>query len=498
MAQRQSQTIGQKQKQKQTATIQQMLQSTLMELPMVELQTKINTEMINNPALEAIPQGEEDGANDAYDESSPDDTYADEGDRQDDERQSIDDVLSDMSADDADLPIYCGGERDVSGESAETDIKQDVSFLDKLHEQMADTYLDATQRSIMEYLIGSLDDDGLLRKKTDILVDELAVYVGINVSAEEVEKMIAVLQTFDPAGIGARTLKECLYLQVKRRKNSRMTSRMEMVIAVYYDEFIQNRWESISKSMLLSPEQTAALRAELRKLNPKPGIAINETVGKSTQRIIPDFTVETRDDGTLSLTINNGEIPTLQISQSFADMVDDYHKNKKTMNKASKEALLYMERQIWAAKSFIEAVKSRNNTLAVIMDVIIRRQQQFFLDGDETGLRPMILQDIADTTGFALSTVSRACKNKYVSTRWGIYPLKFFFKDAFITKDGEELSKREIEAAIREVVDSEDKCHPLSDASISRILEKKGFPITRRTVTKYREYLSIPEARMRK
>ena len=312
------------------------------------------------------------------------------------------------------------------------------------------------------------------------------------------ERCCAKLQEFDPAGIGARSLQECLLLQIARRDDSRLKTLMQRVVTDYYDEFTKKHWDKIQSALKLSDLQTEALRGELRKLNPKPGASMGEAVGRSMQQITPDFIVDTLDDGTVTFTLNQGDLPELQVSQSFADSMKEYQQNPEHMSRQTKEALLYIKKKVDAAQGFIEAIRVRRHTLTVTMQAIITLQHQFFVDGDEASLRPMILKDVAERTGLDLSTISRVSNSKYAQTRWGTFPLRYFFSDGYVTENGEELSTRQIKAALRDIINAEDKRKPLSDDALTRLLAEQGFPIARRTVAKYREQLGIPVARLRK
>jgi RNA polymerase sigma-54 factor len=375
---------------------------------------------------------------------------------------------------------------------------ESTSFYDQLKEQMGETDMTDRQRYIMEYLIGSLDDDGLLRKELYAISDELAIYHNIDATEHEIAEVLAMLQEFDPAGIGARSLQECLLLQIERRDPSRLKDLMKRVVNSYFEAFTKKHWQKIQASLSLNDEQAAALFRELRKLNPRPGASLGETVGRNMQQITPDFIVDTQDDGTVTFTLNNGEVPELKVSQSFADSMKEYQQNKENLSRQTKEALLYIKKKVDAAQGFIEAVKVRRHTLTITMRAIIQLQHQFFVDGDESSLRPMILKDVAEKTGLDLSTVSRVSNSKYALTRWGTFPLRYFFSDAITTENGEELSTRQIKAALRDMVDGEDKQHPMSDDLIKEKLSEMGYPIARRTVAKYREQLGIPIARLRK
>lgn len=350
----------------------------------------------------------------------------------------------------------------------------------------------------MDYLIGSLDDDGLLRKDTESISDELAIFHNIDVTTNEIENVLHKLQEFDPAGIGARSLQECLQLQIDRKEPSRLRDLMTTVVQQYFDEFTKKRWERIGAALGLSDVQTTTLMDELRKLNPKPGSSMGESMGRSLQQITPDFIVDTLDDGTVTFHLNNNEVPELHVSSSFADTLKEYQTNREHMSRQMKEALLYTKKKVDAAQVFIEAMRMRRHTLTVTMQAIIHIQHQFFVDGDESSLRPMILKDVSERTGLDPSTISRVSNSKYALTRWGTFPLRYFFSDGYVTESGEELSKRQIKAALRDIIDNEDKNNPVSDDVLKEELARRGFPIARRTVSKYREQLGIPIARLRK
>ncbi len=483
----------------QSISHQQLLQAALVELPLPQLVDRINTEMNDNPALEVDADYDEPEALDFQDSGD----YGDGGDDYEtsserEERQSaLDDALSNIGRDDEDLPVYQGGSS-VAEEREEMVYGETVSFYDQLKEQMGEIEMTGQQHYIMEYLIGSLDDDGLLRKGLDVICEELAIYHNIDVTEQEVEQVLQLLQHFDPAGIGARSLQECLLLQIARREPSRVRDLMQRVVSSHFDEFTKKHWDKIQSALALNDMQAEALFRELRKLNPRPGASLGETVGRSLQQITPDFIVDTQDDGTVTFVLNNGEVPELKVSQSFADLLKEYQDNKDNLSRQTKEALLYTKKKVDAAQNFIEAIKVRRHTLTVTMRAIIQLQHQFFVDGDEASLRPMILRDVAEKTGLDPSTISRVSNSKYAQTRWGTFPLRHFFSDGFVTENGEELSTRQIKAALRDIIDAEDKKRPLSDDVLKEELAKRGFPIARRTVAKYREQLGIPIARLRR
>ena len=490
------------QKQSQIISHQQLLQASLVELPLMQLVDRVNTEMNDNPALE-LDSGYDDADNTEYSDFSDHSESSDTSEDYDvlterEERQSaLDDALSNIGRDDDELPVYHGGSA-VAEDREEMVYGQTTSFYDQLKEQMVLLDMTDRQRGIMEYMIGSLDDDGLLRKRLDAISDELAIYRNIDASEEELREVQTLLQGFDPAGIGAASLQECLLLQIDRKDSSWLKDQMKRVVANYFEEFTHKHWDKIRASLSLSDDQAEQVFRELRKLNPRPGASLGETVGRSLQQITPDFIVDTHDDGTVTFTLNNGELPELKVSQSFIDSMDEFQQNREHMSRQSKEALLYIKKKVDSAQGFIEALKVRRHTLTITMRAIIQLQHQFFVDGDEASLRPMILKDVAEKTGLDLSTVSRVSNSKYAQTRWGTFPLRHFFSDSYVTQNGEELSTRQIKVALREIVDAEDKKQPLSDDDIKAALAERGFPIARRTVAKYREKLGIPIARLRK
>jgi RNA polymerase sigma-54 factor len=499
MAQRLIQTQTQQQVQQQRLSQQQMLEVKLLEMPIAELEQNISAELDDNPALEES----HDPVDDALDGDSlagdgPDGESLDES-GEDSRNDELDSALE--GVDDDEMPT--ADSRLVQADGNAADMEEMVwgdttSFYDKLKEQMGEMELTDQEHDIMEYLIGSLDTDGRLRKSLDTISDELAVYHGIDVTPETIEGVLHKLQTFDPAGIGARSLQECLLLQIERKPKCRMRDLMHEVVADHFDDFTKMHWDKIAASMKLSDETALDLRDEIRKLNPKPGAALGETEGKNLQQVTPDFIVDVDDAGNVTFTLNRGRVPDLQISDTFAEMVDHYKNNKQNMTRSEKEALLYARQKVERAQGYIEAIKQRRHTLAVTMKAIIDWQKKFFQDGDEADLRPMILKDIAEKTGLDISTISRVSNVKYAQTPWGTFPLRFFFTDGYVTDDGEETSTRKIKLALKELVSKEDKKKPLSDELLAAAMKKLGYPIARRTIAKYREQLGIPMARLRK
>lgn len=478
-----------------------MLVVRLLEMPLTELEQSVAAEIDDNPALES---GAQDGATEAdapYDGASEGDAEEDfDAATEREERESaLDEALAGIGMDDEMPEAVSPAMDDRQGADYEERTYGDqVSFYDRLREQMVDVDLDPKQREIMEYLIGSLDNDGLLRKDAGALSDELAIYHNIDAGEAEIEKVLHTLQTFDPAGIGARNLRECLLLQIRRKPKSDLRRMMDDVVTKCYDEFMNKRWDKIAAVLGYDAATVDRVHAELLKLNPKPGAALGETEGQGVQQITPDFIVDTADDGTVTFTINNGHMPELYVSDSFADMVRKYQKDKAKMNRREKEALLYAKEKVERAQGFIEAVKQRQHTLYVTMKAIIDIQKRYFQDGDEADLKPMILKDVAEKAGLDISTVSRVSNMKYAQTRWGTFRLRHFFSDSVKTGTGEEMSTRRVKAALKDIIDHEDKDHPLSDDAIKTMMTDKGYPVARRTIAKYREQMGIPVARLRK
>lgn len=490
MVQGSRQVQTQAQQQVQTLSPQQILAVRLLELPTMELEERIHAELLDNPALE---EGKEAPDNDTENDYNVDENG-------DPNPESSEDLsLGDYRTED-DIPDYKLQENNRSkGEVAEEiPFSDTTSFYETLKEQLSMQDLDAHQKELAEYIIGSLDDDGLLRKSNDTLIDELAIYHGISTTPEELEHIINIIQDFDPAGIGARSLQECLLLQIKRKESSPLKQIEYDIIDKYCDDFTRKNKEKIIQRLGISEEQYDAAVAELVKLNPRPGSSLGEAIGKNFQQIIPDFIVETEDDGTILLSLNNHNIPELRLSREFTEMLDEHTRNKNNQSKESKDAMLFLKQKVDAAQGFINAVKQRQQTLMSTMQAIIDLQRPFFQEGDESLLKPMILKDVAERAKLDISTVSRVSNSKYVQTNFGIYALKFFFSDGYTTEDGEELSIREIKRILKELVNGEDKNKPYTDDELADCLKEKGYPIARRTVAKYRQQLNIPVARLRR
>ena len=358
------------------------------------------------------------------------------------------------------------------GERGET-----LSFYDRLTEQMGEYDLSDHERDILEYLIGSLDDNGFITKPLSQIADELEIYHSLSASEEEVGRMLAVLQQFDPPGIGARNLKECLLLQ-------HPSTKLRTVFERHWDDFTGKRWDRIQDKMGLTDAEVERLRREVQHLNPRPGNNPSDPVGRATETIKPDFIVEMDDEGTLRLSLNQGDVPSLRLSSEADDG-------------GSEESASFVREYRERGQLFIDALTQRRLTMTAVMKAIIRLQRPFFREGDENLLRPMRLEDVAEKTGLNLSTVSRVTSSKYVETPYGIYPLKWFFSGSS-TQDGEAVSTRKVKAALKALIEAEDKTEPLSDEALCTALREQGYDIARRTVAKYREQLGYPPARYRK
>ena len=489
MSQGSHQIQTQAQQQLQTLAPYQILVVKLLELPTMELEDRIRAEIQDNPALEEGKEiSDQENSEEFETEFNEDNSYSNE-----------DISLGDYRTED-DIPDYKLQEHNRSkGETAEEiPFSDSVSFYEILLEQLRMQHLTDKEEKIAEYLIGSLDDDGLLRKGTDTLIDELAIYQGIYAHAEDIEKALAMIQEFDPAGIGARNLQECLLLQIKRKPDSPLKRLEWNIIEKCCDDFTRKNKERIMQRLNIDEETYNEAVSDLIKLNPRPGSSLGEIIGKNFQQIIPDFLVETEDDGTITLTLNNGNIPELRLSREFNELLEEYTTNQGNQSKESKDAFLFLKQKVDAAQGFINAIKQRQQTLLKTMQAIIDLQRPFFEDGDETLLKPMIQKDIAERTKLDVSTISRVSNSKYVQTNYGIYPLSFFFSDGYTTEEGEELSVREIKHYMEECIANENKDMPYTDDELADILKEKGYPIARRTVAKYRQQLNIPSARLRR
>lgn len=481
-------TLQQTQSQTQGLTLspQQVMALKIIELPTVEFEEKVRAELIENPALE---EGKEETL------PTEENTY-----EEDSAQESVEDWdLGDYRTED-DIPDYKLREDNYSTENKAENIpfSDSVSFYETLLQQLDMQDLSAHEWEIGEYIIGSLDDDGWLRKSIESIVDELTIYRGIETDVAEVEHVLHTIQDFDPAGIGARDLKECLLLQIERKADSPIKDLAYKIISKYTDDFTHKRKERLMASLGIDEATYAEVWSELTKLNPRPGSSMGEVIGKNLQQITPDFIVETDTEGGLNLTLNGRNVPELRLSQDFLLMIEEYSHTKKENQRESREALLFLKQKIESAQNFINAVKQRRETLTATMTTILELQKNFFVEGDESVLRPMILKDVADRTGLDISTISRVSNSKYVQTDFGIFPLKYFFSDGYTTAEGEELSVKHIKRILKETIETENKNEPYTDEELVLKLKEQGFDLARRTIAKYRQQLQIPVARLRK
>ena len=469
----------------------------LLQVPTANLEERIKEELEENPALE---QGE-DMNEDTFSEEQADEFDAGEEeyepDGSADEYENID--ISEYVADDdgeiADYKLKDDNYPELDDQRT-IPYKVETSFHELLLEQLGMMKLEDAQRVIAEQIVGSIDDDGYLRREVSSIVDDLAFRQNISTTEEEVETLIRRIQRFDPAGVCARDLRECLLLQLERKKGeARSVDQAIEVLTDYFDEFTKKHYEKIQKGLNISDEQLKEIIQQIIRLSPKPGGNIG-SMNKAESYVVPDFFIH-NNAGKLELTLNSRNAPDLRISEGYRDMLRDYDKGAKK-DKRQKEAVIFIKQKIDAAKWFIDAIKQRQHTLLSTMGTIMDYQQEFFLTGDETTLRPMILKDIAERTGLDISTVSRVANSKFVQTEFGTYRLKFFFSESLSTESGEEVSTREVKKILSDMVEGEDKRKPLSDEKLTDLLQEKGYNIARRTVAKYREQLNIPVARLRK
>jgi RNA polymerase sigma-54 factor len=466
---------------------QQIQVIKLLEIPTMQLEQRIKKEVEENPVLEI------DWDNAASKEDSEINDQEQNNDTDNDEF-SFDDYISD----DDDIPSYKTATNNYSKNDSFTEIPFSVgtTFHEYLKDQLGMVNIDEEERKLAEYIIGNIDDDGYLRRDLHSVSDDLAFNLNLEVKNETLEEILKIIQDFDPPGVGARNLKECLLLQLKRKKGDNINVAVNIVKSSF-EEFTKKHYDKIKKKLNLSDEELKEGIDEVLRLNPKPGSAYSNPQNKSNQHIIPDFILDSID-GELNLSLNQQNVPELKIDDTYLEMIHALARQQKKKSKEQKEALTFVKQKIDSAKWFIDAINQRNNTLLLTMLEIINFQKEFFKDGDETKLRPMILKDISNKTGLDISTISRVSNSKYIQTHFGIFPLKYFFSEGLQKDDGEEVSTREIKKILQDCIDNEDKQKPLTDEKLALILKKKSYNIARRTVAKYREQLNIPVARLRK
>lgn len=458
----------------------------LLQIPTVELDTRIEEELEINPALE-------EGMDDEPDQKE-DDSFDDEYD--DDYKDRSDDIDIDTYLQNEDYAGYkMQGDGNYAEEERDMPLATSSTLIDSLMQQFGYLSLTEAQRIIGLQLIGSIEADGYIRRSMQAIVNDLAFSQNVFTDAEEIEEVLQKVQTFDPAGIAARTLQECLLLQLRRKDQSEPYNILAIrIIEDFFEEFSKKHYDKIQRRLNISDDSLKKVVDIIIKLNPKPG-SVEGEMG-NIQYLIPDF-ILTNNNGKLELTLNSKNAPELRISRSFADMLDTYDKSSK-QNKSLRETVSFVKQKLDAAKWFIDAIKQRQQTLLKTMNAIVRFQYDFFLTGDESKLRPMILKDIATLIDMDVSTVSRVANSKAVQTEFGIYPLKYFFSEGIATDSGEDVSSREVKNILKDLIDNEPKLSPLSDDKLEKILNDRGYNIARRTVAKYREQLNIPVARLRK
>ncbi len=500
------QTIGLNQNLVQTTKLSptQIQVIRMLELPSIELGQRINEELVENPALE---EGREEGVSelgnegmnefDEFDDNyMPDDGY-DDG-RQRDPLQNEDFNYEQYVSDD-ETPSYMLHQQYSAPDEdrREVPIIGGSSLIEELKSQIYLTNMTKPQRHIAKWVLGNIDDDGYLRRTTEQLVDDLSFQEQISITDEEMADIVQQIKQFDPPGIASANLQECLLKQLEvKSPQTEAVQLAHTIIANHFEAFSKHHFDKIKLKLNCTDEQFQAAVQEIVHLNQKPANAFTGSMYE-TQRetIIPDFTIEERDEE-LYVVLNTGDIPELHVSREYSDMLADYNAMPQTPQ--NKQAAQFIRSKLDAARYFIDAIKQRNETLMKTMTAILKFQYDFFLDGEETSLKPMILQDIADRTGYDVSTISRVSNSKYVQTRFGIYPLKYFFSESMTNAEGDEVSTREIKKIMQEVVDAEDKRNPLTDEQLVEALAEHGYPIARRTVAKYRDLLGIPVARLRK
>lgn len=447
----------------------------IIELPVQEIQQKIRSEIEENPVLDDNPNPDRESS----DEESPKDV-------------SIDDIKEDD-----DTPLYRlrvnNWGKDPRPEYNTFSVKE--SFTQSLTAQLGYCNLTKHERQIGEFIIGSLDSDGYLRRDIESIVDDLAFRAGLSTTEREVEKVLGVIQEFEPAGVGARDLRECLLLQLRAGEKSEDAKCAERILSEMFTEFSNKHFQKIMSRLSISEKQLKGAISKIVRLNPAPGGQVDDSYSDQAQQIVPDFVLGEESDGRLSFTMPRLRIPEIRVSSKYSELLSSA---KASGSKAEKEAATFVRQKIDSAKWFVEALKQRQNTLQKTMQAILDYQYDYFTDGDESNLKPMVLKDIAEKTGFDISTISRVVNSKYIETHFGIFALKYFFSEGMENQNGEEVSTRELKKALQECVDAENKKKPLTDEQLVKEMGKRGYKVARRTIAKYRGQLGIPLARWRK
>ncbi len=469
----------------------------LLQVPTANLEERIKEELEENPALEVGEDGHDEFDDDLKDEfeSKDDDFEATEGSADEYDNLDLSEYVNDSDDEPGDYKMRDENYPEMD-DGKVIPIRVETSFYELLLTQLGMMNLDERNNKIAGQIVGSIDDDGYLRRELTSIADDLAFRQNIVATEKEIEALIKQIQMFDPPGICARDLQECLLIQLRRRMSEGIeVEQATLVIEKYFDEFTKKHYDKIQRSLGIDDEGLKSVINQIIKLNPKPGGNIGQ-VNKAESYVIPDFFI-TNNAGILDITLNSKNAPDLRISEGYRDMMKDYERGSKK-DKRQKEAVIFIKQKIDSAKWFIDMIKQRQQTLLGTMQTIMNYQEEFFLTGDETTLKPMILKDIAEVTGLDISTVSRVANSKFVQTEFGTYRLKFFFSESLSTDSGEEVSTREVKKILSDLIEAEDKHKPLSDEQLTDLLQGKGYNIARRTVAKYREQLNLPVARLRK
>ncbi len=480
------QKLSLQQKLLQKLSPQQIQVIKLLEIPTLQLEQRIKKELEENPVLELESDNPESSENEDSSQEEEKDVDNDEF------------TFEDYYAEDEDIPSYKLNANNFSKDDKFVELPFSVgtTFHEFLYEQLSLANLSEEEKQLAEYIIGNIDDDGYLRRDLLSISDDLAFNQNMDVSEDLLLKILLEIQKFDPPGIGARNLQECLINQLKRKKGDNLALSKE-IITTFFPEFTKKHYSKIQSKLDLSDEELKQGIEQILKLNPKPGSSYSNPLNKSNQHIVPDFILD-NEDGELNLSLNQRNVPNLIINDTYLAMLHAMGESHKNKNKNNREALLFVKQKLDSAKWFIDAIQQRQTTLLLTMSEIINFQKEYFKDGDETKLHPMILKDIALRTNLDISTISRVSNSKYIQTHFGIYPLKYFFSEGLQKDDGEEVSTREIKKILHECIDNENKRKPLTDEKLTQILKEKTYNIARRTVAKYREQLGIPVARLRK
>ncbi len=467
---------------------QQIQMIKLLEIPAMQLEQRIKKELEENPVLEEIDSNDSDAA------GEEEEATTDEKD-QDDEEFSIEDYMEDDE-----IPSYKLSTNNYSDDDRKPEIPvgSSTGFHAYLESQLGLRSLTERQELLARYILGNMDDDGYLRRKLEAIVDDLAFTENITTSEEELYEILEKVQDFDPPGVGARDLQECLLLQINRKDQSvHSIALARRIIKSHFMEFTRKHYDKILKRMNITEDELKYAIDEILKLNPRPGSTYSDSSQQSLHQIIPDFILDIKD-GEFTLSLNSRNVPELRINHTYSEMLETYAHRKNKSDKKDKDTVNFVKQKLDSARWFIDAILQRQNTLLITMNAIIEYQREYFEEGDETKLKPMILKNIAEKTGLDISTISRVANSKYIQTHFGIFPLKSFFSEGLQRESGGEVSTREIKNILAECIASEDKRTPLTDEKLVSILKERGYNLARRTVAKYREQLNIPVARLRK